>query len=54
MLDVWREKDAVDVLGVGFEVGDGHELRFFAVLEEVPDEDGALGSISRRRNEWEV
>ena len=53
MLDVRREEDAVDILGVGFEMGDGHELRFFAVLEEVPDEDGSLVSISRRGKERE-
>jgi hypothetical protein len=42
MLDIRGEENSGDILVVGFEVGDGHELSFLAVLEEMPDEDIAL------------
>lgn len=47
VLDVGGEQDAGYVGVVGFEVGDGDELGFFAVLEEVPDVDVALGVLAR-------
>lgn len=45
MFDVGGQQDSSDVLIVCFEVSDGHELGFFAVLEEMPDVDAALNTI---------
>jgi hypothetical protein len=46
VLDVGGEQDAGYVFVVSFEVGDGHELGLFAVLDEMPDVDVALYSVS--------
>ncbi len=42
MLDVRGEKNSGDVMIMGLELGDRHELGLFAVLEEVPDIDATL------------
>lgn len=42
VLDVGREEDPRDVLRVRLEVGDGHQLRLFTVLEEMPNVDATL------------
>lgn len=45
VLDIGRQEDAGDVLVVGLEMGDGHELGLLTVLEEVPDINAALYSL---------
>ena len=46
MLHIWGEKNPGDVVVVGFEVGDGHELGLFAKLHEMPDIDATLEIVS--------
>jgi hypothetical protein len=47
VLDIRGEEDSGDVGVVGLEVGDGNELGFLALLNEMPDIDVALLVISR-------
>jgi len=42
VLDIGREKNSGDVVIMGLEVGNWHELGLFAVLKEMPDIDAAL------------
>lgn len=55
MLDVGGEEHAGYVVFVGGEVGYRDEGGFFAVLEEVPYVDVALGSIlAWKHSEWRI
>ena len=42
MLNIWREQDSGDIVVVGFEVGNRHELGLLAVLHQMPDIDASL------------
>jgi hypothetical protein len=46
VLDIGGQEDASDILIVCFEVGYGQELGLLAVLEEVPDIDTTLFTLS--------
>lgn len=42
LLHVRREQDARNVLVMGAELGDGHQVGSFVVLDKVPDKDISL------------